>query len=253
MISEILNDLLDTWFTLVDFAMMAVYARVVPDWRFILRIFLLAGFVLGSGFLAATIAESRRHKMKFHFLLGLIAPYIYPLFIALRMKTVKEVLDVEEEFDPLADLSNSMSARFKDIQEEQKSKHDKRIKRLVPENNKEEQPETVEDTGQAEETPIEASEAEAVVEENPIEASETEAVVKEAVFAFNQRYFQEIAVDSSGAKAGPFKLVVMNGNEFKVSQIKNIQADMASFEVEVKEKVKNIRIKYDNIEIFEKI
>ena len=250
MVSEIVNELLDIWGTLVDFAMMAVYARVVPDWRFILRIFLLAAFVLGSGFLAATIAESRRHKMKFHFLLGVLVPYIYPLIIAFRMKTVEEVLEIEEEFDPLADLSNSMSARFKEIQEEQKNKHDNRIKHRFPGGKKGEEEKEEE---QVEEVPAVENETEAVVEENPVETGETEAVIGEAAPEFNQRYFQEIAVDSSGAKAGPFNLVVKNGNQFKVCQIKNIQADMASFEVEVKENIKNIRIKYDNIETFEKI
>jgi len=143
MVAEILNKLLDMWGTLVDFAMMAVYARVVPDWRFILRIFLLAAFFLGSGFLAATIAEARRHKMKFHFLLGVLVPYIYPLIIAFRMKTIEEVLEIEDESDPLAGLSNSMSTRFKEIQEEQKNKHDNRIKRRFPGGKEEERAEEV--------------------------------------------------------------------------------------------------------------
>ena len=234
MITEILNDLLDAWLTLVDFAMMAVYARVVPDWRFILRIFLIGAFFLGSAFLAATIAESRRHKMKFHFLLGLLVPYIYPLLIALRMKTVQEVIDIEEEFDPLSGLSNTMSERLKDIQKEQKIKHDKKIQRITP----------------GKEKDIE-EESDKTTESEQLE--QVKEVVPEEKAAFSQRYFQEAAVDSSGAKAGPFNLVVQNGTQFKVCQIKNIQADMASFEVEVKGKVKNIRIKYDNILTFDNI
>jgi len=115
MISGILNYLFKAWADFLNFLMVAVYAGVEPDWRFILRIFVLAAFLFGSAFLSATIAESRRHKMKFHFLLGLVLPYIYPLIIALRMKTIEEVLEIEEQFDPLADLSSSMSARFKEI------------------------------------------------------------------------------------------------------------------------------------------
>ncbi len=245
MIYEFLNDLLKAWLGMWDFAMMAVYARSVPDWRFIVRIFVLAAFVFGSAFLSATIAESRRNKMKFHFLLGLLVPYIYPLIIALRMKTAQEVIDIEEQFDPLADLSSSMSAKFKEIQEEQKSRHDERVKRGVKEHEKiveEEQPEVVESTEQVEKA-----------EEVDLEAAVAEELVEAAVPVFNTRYFQNLAVDSSGAKAGPFQLVVKNGTQFKVCQIKNIQADMASFEIEVKGKLKNVRIKYDNIETFEKI
>ena len=249
MVSEILNGLFKAWSDFLDFAMMAVYAQVVPDWRFIFRIFVLAAFLFGSAFLSATIAESRRHKMKFHFLLGLILPYIYPLVIALRMKTIEEVLDVEEQFDPLADLSGSMSARFKEIQDEQKAKHNEKMKRFMPQKEQdigeEETAEIVEEQEQTEKVEQEASET----VETTVDPAETE----EAVQVFNQRYFQDIAVDSSGAKTGPFNLVVKNGTQFKVAQIKTIQADMASFEIEVKGKLKNIRIKYDNIETFEKI
>jgi len=225
MISKILSYLLDAWETVVDFAMMAFYARIVPDWHFILQAFLIAAFFLGSAFLAAMIAESRRHKMKFHFMLGLLIPYIYPLVMALRIKTAQEKVDIDEAFDPLSGLSNTMSANLKDIQGKQKKKRDKRVKRIVPENQEDEAAEAVEAV-------------EAVEEEKP---------------AFSQRYFQEVAVDSSGAKAGPFNLVVLNDSQFKVCQIKNIQADMASFEVDVNGKIKNIRIKYDNIKTFEEI
>ncbi len=232
MIYEILDYMLNAWEDFVDYMMMGVYARVIPDWRFILWVFLIGAFLLGSAFLTATIAESRRHKMKFHFMLGLLAPYIYPLVLAFRLKVAQEAIDIEDEIDPLSSLSSSMSARLKDIQDEQESKRDKKVKRLAPK-----------------EEVLEEEQSEEIVAETAVE---NEEIVEEAS-VFNQRYFQELAVDSSGAKSGPFNLVVLNGTRFKVEQIKNIQVDMASFEVEVKDKLKNIRIKYDNIESFEKI
>jgi len=239
MISEILSYLLDAWNIVVDYTMLAFYAQIVPDWHFILQVFLIAAFLLGSAFLSATIAESRRHKMKLHFLLGLLIPYIYPLVMAFTIKTAQEVIDIEEEFDPLSGLSNAMSEKLKDIQKEQQDKHDKRLKRVTSENQEEEIDEAAE-----------VEQAEQVVPEE--ETLEVEEIVEE-VPVFCQRYFQNLAVDSSGAKAGPFKMVVLNGSPFKVCQIKNIQADMASFEVEVSGKTKNIRIKYDNILTFDKI
>ena len=235
--AEFLNTLLDAWEDFVDFTMMAVYARSVPDWRFVLRVFLLAALLFGSAFLSATIAETRRHKMKFHFLLGLVLPYIYPVFIALRMKTVQEVLDIEEEHDPLEDLSSDMSARLKEIQQGQKVENSQRIKSRAPK----------------EEVIVEeAVETEEAVE--AVEAVEAEEVLEvEEASVYNQRYFQSLAVDSTGAKVGPFNLAIQNGTVFKVCQIKNIQVDMASFEVDVNGKIKNIRIKYENIVSFEKI
>ncbi len=239
MIAEILSYLLAAWKTAVDYLMVSVHAEISPDWRFILNIFLIAAFILGSAFLTATIAESRRHKIKFHFLLGLLIPYIYPLILALRLKTAQEAIEAEEEIDPLSGLASAMSERLKDIQQAQQSERDKRIKRIKPEKQEDEVTETeqTEQIGQVEQTEVE-NPAEEVVEEKS---------------AFSQRYFQEAAVDNSGTKAGPFKLVMMNGSKFKVCQIKNIQADMASFEVEVNGKLKNIRIKYDNILSFAKI
>lgn len=242
MVSEILNYLLDAWEDFVDFAMMAFYGRVVPDWRFILRVFLLGAFVMGSAFLSATIAESRRHKMKVHFLLGLLVPYIYPLIIALRMKTAQEAIDIDDEYDPRSGRSIAMSAKLKDIQEEQKKKYGNRVQRVSVEDQEEESPESVEVE--------EAVEVEDVAVEAP---AETEEIVEETAPVFTQRYFQQVSVDSSGAKAGPFDLLVKNGTRFKVCQIKNIQTDMASFEIEVGGNAKNIRVKYDNIESFEKI
>jgi hypothetical protein len=244
MVSEFLGYILKACSDFWDFLMVAVYAQVAPDWRFILRIFVLAVFLFGSAFLAATIAESRRHKMKFHFLLGLVLPYIYPLVIALRMKTIDEVLEIEEEFDPLADLSSSMSARFREIQGEQKAKHDERVKRVEPHQKEQEA---------VEKAAAQIQEQAEAVEPEKVEAAEPEEVVEETPSVFTQRYFQSVAVDSSGAKAGPFSLVAKNGTQFRVSQIKTIQSDMASFEIEVKGKLKNIRIRYDNIESFEKI
>ena len=232
----------------IKFASLPFYAEIEPGWHFILRIFLLAAFFSGSAFLAATVAESRRHNVRYHFILGLVCPYIYPLVLAFILKTKLEVEDAEDEVDPLSGLGSSMTDRLKNIQSDQKADRDKRIKRArgeeEPEAEAEVQPEEVESVET--EAVEEVQEGEAAVEAEGVE----EAVAQSE---FNQRYFQSIAVDSSGAKAGPFKLEVANGTEFTVCSINTIQENIASFEIDVKGKTKNIRVKYDNIVSFEKI
>jgi hypothetical protein len=243
MIAEFLGYLRDIWLSIVDLFMILVYAHVAPDWHFILKFLLICAFFLGSAFLTATIAETRRHKMKFHFLLGLVAPYIYPVVLALRLKVAQEIIDAEAEIDPLAGLSNSVTARFNEIKQEQEDKKKERIHRMKPE------------AAEEKSAPEQSAEAEAPAEPQTAAEPEVPAEPEAAVEApvFSQRYFQGLAVDSSGAKVGPFRLITGKGMEFKVIMINNIQKDMASFEVEVKGSVKNIRLRYDNIETFEKI
>ena len=164
--------------------------------------------------------------MKLHFLLGVLIPYVYPVILAFRLKVAQEAEEAADAIDPLSDLSNSMTERYNEIKEEHEEKTAIRRKKFqLPE--KEE---------------VKAEEKPEIEEE--IEAEES---------LFTKRYFEDIAVDSFGAKIGPFKLVMDNGSEFKVCQIKNIKDDIASFEVEVKGELKNIRIKYIKIERFEKI
>jgi len=130
MIAEFLGYLRDIWFDILDCLMILFRADVAPDWHFILKILLIGIFFLGSACLAATIAETRRHKMKFHFLLGLLVPYIYPLVLFWRLKIASEA--VEEEFDPSIGMSNSMTARFNEIHEEQEEKKQARLNRFKP-------------------------------------------------------------------------------------------------------------------------
>ncbi|MDD5699367.1 MAG: hypothetical protein PHH77_12200 [Victivallaceae bacterium] len=226
MISGFLNWLHGLCLSIGDYAMALFYARIVPEWRVVLVIYLIAAALLGSAFLAATIAETRRHKMKLHFLLGLLIPYIYPFILALRLKVAREVVEVEEEIDPLRDLSDAMTARLKDIHAtRERERAEKQTVR---------RPAAVDDAH-------ETAEPAAVEPPEPAEPS-----------IFNRRYFEELAVDSSGARVGPFRLTMQNGSVFTVTRINNIQNDMASFEVEVSGKLKNIRIKYSNVTAFVK-
>ncbi|MDD5729333.1 MAG: hypothetical protein PHV59_12295 [Victivallales bacterium] len=245
------------WHSAADFASLPFYADIEPGWHFILRAFLIAVFCFGSAFLAATIAESRRHKLKFHFLLGLILPWIYPVVQFFILKPKSEPTAADEEVEAAKVLSDAMTDRLRNITASSEAKHAERIKGLQRKKT----------GGEAEPVPESSADTEAVPEPESIrlepepakvepEPEKTEDVPEKTGAGkgiFTQRYFQAVAVDSSGAKVGPFKVVVSNGNEFTVSCIKNIQSDLASFEIDARGKSKSIRIRYENIVSFEKL
>jgi hypothetical protein len=237
MIAEFLSYLHELCIFMADYAMVVVYAHIVPEWYDVLTNFLIAGFIFGSAFLSATVAESRRHKMKLHFLLGLVAPYIYPLVLALRLKIAQEAVEEEEGIDELTITSNAMTARLRDIQEAQQKEHNQKLKRVRPET----------------EYQREQKEKAAAQNIQLAEFAVDDDAPTEDGTVFDRRFFQGLAVDSSGAKAGPFKLILANGAEYHVNHITNIQKDLASFEIDVSGSIKNIRVKFDKIKSFNKI
>lgn len=63
----------------------AVRAGLNPDWTSLLTFSMLIAFLLGSPFAAATMAELRGKKRFFHFMLGLFLPWIYPVYMFIRL------------------------------------------------------------------------------------------------------------------------------------------------------------------------
>ena len=234
MVAEFLNRLQEICKVIFDYALVLFYARAIPDWDYVSWVYGIVAFFLGSAFLAATVAETRRHNMFVHFFLGLALPYGYPVFLFFKLKTAQKKAEELEEIDPLAGISSVMTDRLKDIRDNQQKSRAGRIKRKGAE-------------GEINSKNINQKIRDAAAKKD---TSESDEQVQEGAPEFTQRFFQEIAVDSAGVKAGPFILIAKNGNEFLVRQITTIQKDMASFQVDVNGNLKNIRFKYDNIESF---
>jgi tRNA A-37 threonylcarbamoyl transferase component Bud32 len=71
-----------------------------PDTGVLIRNAILVALWLGSGFAAATIAENRGRSRLPHFLLGLLAPWIYPIVMSRLLPRLHEIIrdsQAEEE------------------------------------------------------------------------------------------------------------------------------------------------------------
>lgn len=77
--------------------------------------------ILGSAFWAASIATARRHKPALHFLLGLVLPWIYPIYILFKLdipgvwefsKNKKDVKKNVEENAPKHELQIDENGQY---------------------------------------------------------------------------------------------------------------------------------------------
>ena len=73
----------------------AVRAGLNPDWSSLLAYSIIIVFLLGSPFVAATMAERQGKNRFVHFMLGVIIPWAYPLymFIKLARQPAKELAE----------------------------------------------------------------------------------------------------------------------------------------------------------------
>ncbi len=77
----------------------AVRAGLSPDWYSLMTTSIVIVLLLGSPFAAATMAELRGKNRFVHFMLGLILPWAYPVYMFLRLirEPVKEIPVKQEE------------------------------------------------------------------------------------------------------------------------------------------------------------
>ena len=75
----------------------------------ILMIFIIFAIWFGSGFFAATVAEMTGNPMRRHFLIGLLLPYFYPVYLMKHLKFVAAAAEAHRE--ELVDLEKVAAAR----------------------------------------------------------------------------------------------------------------------------------------------
>ncbi|MCX6984269.1 MAG: serine/threonine-protein kinase [Lentisphaerae bacterium] len=77
----------------------SVRAGLSPDWASLLAFSILIVLLLGSPFVAATMAELMGKNRFVHFMLGLVLPWIYPLYMFLKLirKPAKDLPDKQDE------------------------------------------------------------------------------------------------------------------------------------------------------------
>ena len=77
----------------------AVRAGLNPNWASLLAFSILIILLLGSPFVSATMAELMGKNRFVHFMLGLVLPWIYPLYMFLKLirKPARELPDKQDE------------------------------------------------------------------------------------------------------------------------------------------------------------
>jgi hypothetical protein len=208
-----------------------------PEWYWLWVTFVLSVILLASGFLAATIAEFKGHQMKYHFLLGIVAPYVYPFILFGNMKKQKKIEIAESDADKMRSTqSYILAAKLMQTTIAQEAEKQAKMDAINEKRGFAVQP-----------------------REEPLVEPETMAVINPANATvdsekFNRSFFEKLSVDANGNRVGPFQLTLKDRNCFITDKIKVVQDDLVIFEMSDKNgEIKNIRIKFVNIESCELI
>ncbi len=186
--------------------------------------------ILGSAFAAATIAEVRSRSMFLHFFAGAILPVLYPAFIFRKLPSVQRVVQ-EKQKEVESEVKVGVNMTMVRVQ------YEAECKRLAK---------------KGEPVPDFSAWYEARESKKQEQAQEQAQAVVAPVSGISRLFLENLAVDSSGSRKGPFLVKLADGRELTVEQIKNIMDEVAAFEiVDTNGQVKSIRLKYSNIVSFE--
>lgn len=255
-LGSILTDLFAAGF---NWFYIAYKAGAYPDFYWIWFFFIVFTVWLASGFIAATIAEMRSHKMKLHFCMGLLLPYVYPFLLLNHLKKlahVEKVDQIEEEVGETYQLTAKLMGKIEKKEAAKQSKIDAR--RLFKEKTASSAVDRLEAAG-LKAAPIFAHEQSAESLTTPAPAPEIkETLNTETAPAepskFTRGYFESVSVDEAGNRVGPFNIKLKDYSSLTAETIKSVQDDLAIFEILNKNgEIKNIRIKFANITSCEKM
>ncbi len=188
----------------------AIASGLNPDWSSALFRTAVFVAVLGSPFCAASIAEARGRSRLLHFVLGLFAPWIYPILIFFTLPRYSQMSGESESEDAADGKEEGAGAS---------SSQD-----ALPESH-------YRDT-----------------EPEPQSAKETAHSVSKSAGGIGQGYFARISADESGHSLGPYNLTLSDGRTIEISAILNALPDVAVVEIsEGDGKKRTVRFPYSKI------
>jgi hypothetical protein len=246
----------------------AYKAGAYPEFYWLWFFFVVFTVWLASGFMSATIAEMRSHKMKLHFCMGLLLPYVYPFLLLNHLKKlahVEKADKIEEEIGETYQLTAKLMGKIEEKEAAKQIKIDAR--RLFKEKTASSAADKFEAAG-LKSAPIAAPEqpeeslatAAPAPEPTPLpDIQEAAAVLNTNEVAaepsnFTRGYFESISIDETGNRVGPFHIRLKDNSSLTAETVKSVQDDLAIFEILNKNgEIKNIRIKFANIESCEKM
>lgn len=233
-------------------------AGAYPEFYWIWFFFIVFTVWLASGFIAATIAEMRSHKMKLHFCMGLLLPYVYPFLLLNHLKKLahaEHVDKIEEDVGDTYHLTAKLLDKIEEKETAQRAKIDAR--RLFKEKTASSSENRLEAAGLrvtpigSPEPPVESLTVATAPAPDPVKLQETPVAEPSK---FTRGYVESIAVDEAGNRVGPFSIKLKDHSSLTAETIKSVQDDLAIVEIMNKNgEIKNIRIKFANIESCEKM
>ncbi len=257
----------------------ACQSGVSPSFGTCVLIFILIAAYLGSGFMAATIAEFREGNRFIHFILGLLIPFIYPVaLIFLMPKPLPE--SVRKRAEAEARAEEEAAQQEEDERAEEQQGPPKR--RPIPVHGHSPAPApavkdmpfsdtismtkpnatvsvTRADLSPSQRTITNVMPAVSPAMPDPTKTISESAAAVQDEFAsdtavssrpciMNQQYFASISVDSHGNHMGPFMLEMSDGRYLEALRIVNPMPDLILLEIPGEAgKPKTIRIPYSKI------
>jgi|GEM_PF-1707252 len=176
---------------------LASLTDTIPSIWWMMFVTLLIWVYLMSGFVAATIAESRGRAPMGHFFLGLLLPGLYPAMINNSMENI-----VEEE-------------KKNEVIEEKEKDHEKSIELT---------------SRFMEKAGMDYTPTDLKLDEDGKEIEE-EKPQEEDNYPFNRLYFSGIATRPDGNPAGPFKVTLNDGRVVNADLILEILDDVVIFQI----------------------
>ncbi len=212
--------------------------NMLPLWSQGLLDLTLWALWLGSGCLAATIAELLDRRVLPHAFLGLCLPYIYPICLVhySRRKGVStEIKLQQQEQQRQAERKEELSSRFQAMQEKREQERRERIA-------------VHQGISTAEVAAMEEAALAAQAPEEPVSAAEEQTMPPPAAEAGSEIYqlLYVQPVDENGVRQGPFQFTLVSGDMIDIAGIRELQQDIMI--CTVYGTGKSVRIKYTQVE-----
>jgi len=218
-----------------------VLGEILAGWSRILLPVIFWALWLGSGCLAATAAELLKKPVLPHTLLGLLLPYVYPIWFISRVRRQEAVQTVdmhETEIQQQLERKAALADHFKLIQEKrnQARREQQAAKQGV----------SVEEIAAREEA-LRQKKAEKAPADPVPEAEAASPSVPAAAPEENEIYsilFSQ-EVDASGSRPGPFQFELSSGGTLEVECVKNMAQEFMI--CVISGTGKSLRVRYDQV------
>ncbi|GEM_PF-5261703 len=102
-------ELISAFFAYIHGVIIGAYeAGLTPEWGSIIAVSILIFIYMGSPFAAATIAEITGKNRLVHFMLGLVLPWVYPIFMFIKLtkEPAKDLKEKPDQGEPVSEDDN---------------------------------------------------------------------------------------------------------------------------------------------------